>query len=100
MSAREIERILRDEIGLDASTVGSSLIERAVQRRMMKLRHRRRSIVRDDAGGGCEQELQELIEEVVVPETYFFREPDAIADVARRALDAHALHDGDAAAAC
>ncbi|HEY2898156.1 MAG TPA: protein-glutamate O-methyltransferase CheR [Gemmatimonadaceae bacterium] len=90
MSA-EIERILRDEIGLDASTVGSSLIERAAKRRMMK-----RGIGAIDAYAGMladdEHELQALIEEVVVPETYFFREPDAIADVTRRALDAHAMH--------
>jgi chemotaxis protein methyltransferase WspC len=89
MSA-EIERILRDEIGLDASTVGSSLIQRAVQRRMLM-----RGTVATDAYARLlidhSDELQALIEEVVVPETYFFREPDAIADVARRALEAHVL---------
>ena len=91
MSA-EIERILREEIGLDASTVGSSLIHRAAQRRM-QIRgnltvHAYARLLIDD-----ERELQALIEEVVVPETYFFREPDAIADVTRRAREAHALRD-------
>ena len=90
MSA-EIERILRDEIGLDASTVGSSLIQRAALRRMAK-----RGILAVDAYAMLlmddAPELQALIEEVVVPETYFFREPDAIADVTRRALEAHSLH--------
>jgi chemotaxis protein methyltransferase WspC len=89
MSA-EIEQILRDEIGLDASTVGSSLIARAAQRRMV-----RRGIQPVDAYARVlmedAHELQALIEEVVVPETYFFREPDAIADVTRRALEAHTL---------
>lgn len=89
----EIERILRDEIGLDASTVGSSLIARAAQRRMSKRGivsvHAYVKLVADD-----EHELQELIEEVVIPETYFFREPDAIADITRRALAAHALSSG------
>ena len=89
----EIERILRDEIGLDASTVGGSLIARAAQRRMSK-----RAIVSVDAYvkllADDEHELQELIEEVVIPETYFFREPDAIADITRLALDAHALSSG------
>jgi chemotaxis protein methyltransferase WspC len=89
----EIERILRDEIGLDASTVGSSLIERAAQRRMSK-----RGIAQVDGYAKLladdEHELQELIEEVVIPETYFFREPDSIAEITRRALDAHALPGG------
>ena len=92
MSA-EVERILRDEIGLDASTVGSSLIQRAAQRRMSK----RGVLAVDDYAALLiedERELQALIEEVVVPETYFFREPDAIADVTRRAL-AHALRGDD-----
>ena len=87
MSA-EIEQVLREEIGLDASTVGSSLIERAAQRRMVRRGIRAAdeytNLLMNDA-----QELQALIEEVVVPETYFFREPDAIADVTRRALEAH-----------
>jgi chemotaxis protein methyltransferase WspC len=86
----DIERILRDEIGLDASTVGSSLIQRAAQRRMKKRGiggvASYAKLLADD-----EHELQELIEEVVVPETYFFREPEAIADITRRALDAQAL---------
>ena len=38
----------------------------------------------------CSASCRSSIEEVVVPETYFFREPDAIADVVRRALEAHA----------
>ena len=81
----EIERILMAEIGLDVSTVGSSLVERAVQRRMDKLRvtaiQRYAAMLSES-----EQELQELVEEVVVPETYFFREPDAIVDVVARAV--------------
>lgn len=76
----EIERILMAEIGLDVSTVGRSLVERAVQRRMEKLSvtaiQRYAAMLSES-----EAELQELVEEVVVPETYFFREPDAIVDV-------------------
>jgi chemotaxis protein methyltransferase WspC len=89
----EVELMLRDAIGLDVSTVGSSLIHRAAQRRMEK-----RGIVAIAAYAKLladdEQELQELIEQVVVPETYFFREPDAIADITRLALSAHTLGDG------
>jgi chemotaxis protein methyltransferase WspC len=91
----EVELILRSEIGLDASAVGSSLIQRAAQRRM-ELRGivaiaAYVKLLTDDA-----RELQELIEQVVVPETYFFREPDAISDITRLAVAAHALDDGAA----
>ncbi len=80
-----IERLLYDRIGLDPSTVGSSLVERAVHRRMRicKLDH-----VDDyDARVSVdEEELLELVEEVVIPETYFFREPEALDAVAQRVV--------------
>jgi chemotaxis protein methyltransferase WspC len=79
----QIERALYDRIGLDASTVGSSLVHRAVHRRM----HARgvASVV-DYAWRLAAEviEMQELVEEVVIPETYFFREPEALDAVARR----------------
>jgi len=81
----EIERILMAEIGLDVSTVGSSLVERAVQRRMSKLKLTATGRYAELLSAS-EVELQELVEEVVVPETYFFREPDAINDVVARAI--------------
>ena len=82
------------EIGLDVSTVGTSLVERAVQRRMSKIGvaelERYVTLLAES-----EEELQELVEEVVVPETYFFREPDAIVDVVARAVgNASAYHEG------
>lgn len=78
-----IERILYDRIGLDVTTVGSSLVERAVQRRMAAIGER-------TTHGYCariladEQEMQELVEIVVIPETYFFREPEALEALAQR----------------
>lgn len=91
----DIELILRSAIGLDASTVGITLVERAVQRRMAK-----RAITSLAAYAGellsDANELQELVEEVVVPETYFFREPEALAAVARRALDSLTSLNGEA----
>jgi chemotaxis protein methyltransferase WspC len=79
-----IERTLYDRIGLDATTVGSSLVHRAVHRRMQA-----RGIlgVREYAArlAADSDEMQELVEEVVIPETYFFREPEALDAVARRA---------------
>ena len=79
----DVELVLRNEIGLDATTVGSSLVQRAAQRRMQKRGYdslaRYAQLISEDAN-----ELQELVEEVVVPETYFFREPEAIADIVGR----------------
>jgi len=68
-----IEAMLSERIGLDPETVGSTLIPRAVKLRMIELG------LRDVDGyaallGGSETELQALIEEVVVPESWFFRD--------------------------
>ena len=81
----DVEMLLRREIGLDSSTVGSSLVERAVRRRMEK---RAVMSIATYASGLAEDagELQQLVEEVVVPETYFFREPEALTEVVRRAV--------------
>jgi len=71
-----IETLLRERIGLDAASIGSSLIERSVRLRMKTLGlkdledYRRR--LRDS-----EQEWRELIESVVVSETWFFRDRQA-----------------------
>jgi chemotaxis protein methyltransferase WspC len=78
-----IERTLYDRIGLDATTVGSSLVHRAVHRRMQAcaitgVPEYAARIASDTL------EMQELVEEVVIPETYFFREPEALDAVARR----------------
>jgi len=70
---RGIEGLLATRIGLDPIAVGSHLILRAAQRRMTELGL-------DDLGeyerrlSQSELELQELIEEVVVPESWFFRD--------------------------
>jgi chemotaxis protein methyltransferase WspC len=70
---RKIEGLLANRIGLDPTAVGSPLILRAARRRMKVLEL-------DDLGeyerrlGQSELELQELIEEVVVPESWFFRD--------------------------
>jgi chemotaxis protein methyltransferase WspC len=68
-----IERLLADRIGLDPVSVGSQLILRAARQRMKKL-------ALDDMAvyelrvRQSESELQELIEEVVVSESWFFRD--------------------------
>ena len=82
MKAGGFQRWLKDTMGLDAGTIGPSLVERAVQGRI-------------DASGRAgladywqllrhsAPEQQELIEAVVVPETWFFRDAQAFAALAR-----------------
>lgn len=77
-----LERILHERIGLDVTTVGSSLVQRAVMRRISACGARGVAEYVDRIGSD-EHELQELVEAVVIPETYFFREPDALDAVAR-----------------
>ncbi|MCF3649445.1 CheR family methyltransferase [Synoicihabitans lomoniglobus] len=76
MKTTEIEDLLRRTMGLDAASIGSESIRRAVA-------------LRREIRGGISptsyveqlrenrEELQELIEEVVVPETWFFRDAGA-----------------------
>ena len=69
----EIERLLARRIGLDPFALGPHMVLRAARRRMAELGL-------DDLGvyasrlGQSEAELQALIEEVVVPESWFFRD--------------------------
>jgi len=82
----QIAAMLKQYMGLDIASVGSALIERAVRERMARLAqpevytylYRLQSEV---------DELQELIELVVVPETWFFRDREAILAVARLARE-------------
>lgn len=68
-----IESLLRKEIGLDAASIGSALIERTIRLRMKQhgLKHIEgyRSLL-----DSSPDELRELIEAVVVTETWFFRD--------------------------
>lgn len=73
MAASEIEAILRKTMGLKVSTIGQKTLDRAISRRIRALslpdeqaylQHLRSSLL----------ELNELIEEVVIPETWFFRD--------------------------
>jgi chemotaxis protein methyltransferase WspC len=82
MIANELEDLLKQEMGLDAASIGSSAIERAVQERLLicKMIDVRAyyEYVR-----GSQVELQELIEAIVVPETWFFRDHEAFPALAR-----------------
>ncbi len=82
MTLADFEHLLRQTMGLDAASVGSTTVERAVRQRMAhsglkemddywcKLR-------------GSTGELQELTEAVIVPETWFFRDTEAFAVLIR-----------------
>lgn len=86
MALPEIEALLQQVMGLHAETIGSSSVARAVQRRMT-------------ACGGLDVdayaqlltasplELKELIETVIVPETWFFRDPEAFVELKRIACE-------------
>jgi len=77
-----IVKSLRAAIGLDVSSIGIGAVERAVQQRMAAAsltsveEYRRRLEERPD-------EMRALIETVVVPETWFFRDPGAFAAAAQ-----------------
>jgi chemotaxis protein methyltransferase WspC len=79
---KPIEDRLRETIGLDAATVGPGLIQRVVRQRMRSLGLKRvedyrRSLEHSRA------EWNELVESVVVSETWFFRDPEPIAAFVR-----------------
>jgi chemotaxis protein methyltransferase WspC len=88
MPGVDFDGLLREAIGLDAASLGPSAIARAVAARQAACRL-------DDVHGywlrvrSSPSELQELIEAVVVPETWFFRDPaafEALAAMARQQL--------------
>jgi chemotaxis protein methyltransferase WspC len=78
MSLLHIVALLRETLGLDVASVGVSLIERVVKRRVNAL------CLRDvsqyaDLLQSSQPELQNLFEAVVIPETFFFRYPESFA---------------------
>ena len=76
MEIARFEELLKEAIGLDVSSIGSSAIDRAVAERQQATgladRHAYWEQLR-----ASEEELQELIDAVVVPETWFFRDRGA-----------------------
>ncbi|QKJ37577.1 CheR family methyltransferase [Pseudomonas sp. MPDS] len=76
---------LKVRIGLDVTSVGTAIIERAVRQRIIAVPGRAA-----DEYWQClqhsAQEQQALIEAVIVPETWFFRYPESFATLARLAI--------------
>lgn len=72
MALDQIKKLLQETMGLNSNTVGSSNFERAVRQRM-KVRQIDNATDYHIFLKRSEPELRELIEEVVVPETWFYR---------------------------
>lgn len=83
-----IEALLQRTMGLDASTIGSASIQRAVNVRMSACRISQRELYWEKLTESSGRELQELIEATVVPETWFFRDREAFAALVRVAATA------------
>ncbi len=69
----DIESLLRDWIGLDVATVGRAALERAVRQRMDRL-ELTDSVAYARLVRGETAERDELVEEVIVAESWFFRD--------------------------
>ncbi|MBK5352274.1 chemotaxis protein CheR [Pseudomonas sp. TH41] len=75
---------LKERIGLDVTSVGPAIIERAVRQRSTASQ----ALTADDYWRtlqGSQDEQQALIEAVIVPETWFFRYPESFATLAKLA---------------
>ena len=70
---KKIAEILRDKIGLDCSTIGESTVEKILMQRMMSCKI---DTVEDYYQYliSHSEELNELLEFAVIPETWFFRD--------------------------
>ncbi|MBI5039959.1 MAG: chemotaxis protein CheR [Gammaproteobacteria bacterium] len=86
MSLPAIEQLLKETMGLNSASIGSSAINRAVQQRM-----RERDIAQPEDYllrlRGSPAELQQLIDLVIVPETWFFRDRHPFVALARYAKE-------------
>jgi len=75
---------LKERIGLDVTSVGPAIIERAVRQRSTASN----ALTADEYWHilqGSQDEQQALIEAVIVPETWFFRYPESFATLAKLA---------------
>ena len=81
MALADFEDLLKATIGLDAASIGSSAIERAVQDGWRPAACQTGSVYWERLRAS-RAELQALIEAVVVPETWFFRDREAFAALA------------------
>jgi|JFJP01.1.fsa_nt_gi Methylase of chemotaxis methyl-accepting proteins len=82
MTQAAIEALLRQKIGLDAVTIGTNTIARSVHRRMADCGLTDIKIYLTKLQASA-PELEELIETVVIPETWFFRDREPFVFLSR-----------------
>jgi chemotaxis protein methyltransferase WspC len=75
---------LKERIGLDVTSVGPAIIERAVRQRSAALAAQTADEYWRTLQGSSDEQ-QALIESVIVPETWFFRYPESFATLAKLA---------------
>ena len=73
MADFEIESLLQKAIGLKVTSIGKATLDRSVQRRMRALSISDKNVYVKKLNSSI-LELRELIEEVIIPETWFFRD--------------------------
>jgi chemotaxis protein methyltransferase WspC len=78
----DFELLLKNTMGLDAASIGSATVKRAVSVRMDALGLKQADDYWEQLRDS-RREVQELIEAVVVPETWFFRDPGAFTALVR-----------------
>ena len=95
MSTGGFARVLEEAMGLNPQSIGPYAIARAVQERMaaLGLTDEDGYLVLATSSAG---ELQELVEAVVVPETWFFRNPPAFVELVRDAVALAAVRESGA----
>ena len=86
MVQAQVEALLREAFGLDAASIGSPAIERAVEARQQACKQPDPLVYWEHLRTSA-AELQALIEAVVVSETWFFRDRGAFTALARLAHD-------------
>jgi len=86
MSIAEIIQIIYDETGIDAHSIGQSAYDSAISKRMSEVDYEQLdeylAYVRSS-----HNELTKLIEEIIVPETWFFRDNAAFDALVKHALN-------------
>jgi chemotaxis protein methyltransferase WspC len=82
MTQEAVESLLKEEIGLNPESIGAQNVARAIQERMIEC-----GVSDTDAYLAelrtSKREVEELVELVVVPETWFFRDEEPFAFLAR-----------------
>jgi chemotaxis protein methyltransferase WspC len=82
----DFEDLLQQAMGLDAASIGSCAVERAVNERLLACEIDDLPAYLERVRGSA-TELQALIEAVIVPETWFFRDPEAFQELSRIAIE-------------